>query len=115
DLMSADVTDDAAGYVVVEEPLGARGRTGRMRAEAGRLDHSTDGSLGYELAGANRAAPIPVLVRIQAPQAARLALSLLNVGELLEADNRRLVGDDVLSGAHGADVNAGAIGRHGRA
>ena len=115
ELVRADVADDAAVALAIEEPRRTRLRVHAMRPEPDGLDDAADRAGVDQLAGLDGR---PVLValavedRVDAPG---LGLDAAHLGQLLERRHARLVGHEVLAVAHDLDAERRALVRDRRA
>ena len=113
DLMRADVAEDAAEALAVEEPVRAGLEVLLVRAEADGLDHAADRAVGDQLGGARDGGNLEAFGKIDGPDAAGSARAFLDGVELFEGGAAGFVDHDVLAGLHRLDGERGAIGGNG--
>src|SRR5687767_11036231 len=101
--MRADVAEDTAVALAVEEPRGALVVVELVGAEADSVDDFTDAALADKLAGADGRARLEVLGVADRVDAAGFLLDATELVELAQARHPGLVAHDVLAVAHAGD------------
>src|SRR6266850_2366429 len=106
-LVRADVTDDAAVTLAVEEPLRTRLRVHAMRAQPHCLDDLTDGACFDQLSGLDRRSILEPLAVHDRVDATSFSLNATHFSELCERNNARLIRHVVFAVTHHFDPERG--------
>ena len=110
DLVAADVAEDAAVLLALEEVGRALVVVERVRPEADGVDDLADGAGLHQFAGLHRRAGLEMLRVADRKDAPGLRLHALDLVELREGGHPRLVAHHVLAVTHGGDGDLGALG-----
>ena len=109
DLVGADVRDDAAVPLAVEEPSGTISCLEAVRPPTTEGDELADGSILEQLLGIDRRFDMNALTVIDEP----LETGLLDLGpgrlHLLSCGERRLIGEVILTGIEGLEAERAAL------
>ncbi len=108
-LVRADVAEDAAVALALEEPRRTRLEVGPVRSQADRLHDAADRPRLHQLAGLDRGAVLEPLAVHDRVDALGLGLDLAHFGQLLERRDARLVDQVVLAVLHHANAERAAL------
>ena len=108
--MRADVTQDTAVFLPLEEPRRTARRTQTVRAEADDLDHPADGALFDELAGVHGTFHMQALAVIHHVFLSGFGGFFLCAVQLFQRGERRLIGKVILAGVHHPQAERTALG-----
>ena len=103
DLVRGDVDEDAAVLRLVVEPRVAQRAVLAVRPEAHGLHDVADRAVAHEVQRARHRPYLEALGEVHRPDALRLLLHATHGIQLLERGDARLVGHEVLAGAHRLD------------
>jgi hypothetical protein len=115
ELVAADVAEDAAVGVPVEEPVGSGASVHPVRAHPHDRDDTADGTVRYQLAGVDRALHVqPLAVVDGVLLAGRLRFGAC-LRQLAESGHRGLVGEVVLAVVEDPQAEVGPVDGNGGA
>ena len=109
ELVTADVAEDAAVRLAVEEPGGPAGARHAVRARAQHLHDPADGPVCDELPGEHGALHVQPLAEVDHVLPAGCARLGARLRELVEGGDRRLVGEVVLAVLHHPQAEPAAV------